>query len=430
MFFTTPTRPLQMTNLPQGPQNPPVANMSNAQNSNGKSLLVQSQSMAMASNAQPMPQVPQQPFQQAYRPLRKKTIIKIIDPNTGREVDLNNSSQGPPTADELAKMKLQTQFQSQVLSAVRKDVIKSSDNNPNYKGEDKVTNEFQSQVKKLSSESVSEPTKAIEIDTQVSEEVISDVEERNVVSTNIKEERIIKTESISIDVGLVVNAEENSSDVKECDVKTPIKIVPSSTTSPEVQIQNTDVINISEDPIISKKNLDKESIKSVKPKKSKIKKENNQQKNLVNSDGNDGINVENSIEPAAIEPVIEPKTQDIIKQQENKENENNYHNSKNEEEESVIPKLEELPQQPEEIQNNGVKHEPVENSTPNLPSYLEKLPYAEGQWSITNPTGKKVYSKAFLLQLGSEAICKKKPDVLSNWSNLIKLSGAPQVKSL
>ncbi|KAF0761985.1 eukaryotic translation initiation factor 4 gamma 3-like, partial [Aphis craccivora] len=262
MFFTTPTRPLQMTNLPQGPQNPPVANMSNAQNSNGKSLLVQSQSMAMASNAQPMPQVPQQPFQQAYRPLRKKTIIKIIDPNTGREVDLNNSSQGPPTADELAKMKLQTQFQSQVLSAVRKDVIKSSDNNPNYKGEDKVTNEFQSQVKKLSSESVSEPTKAIEIDTQVSEEVISDVEERNVVSTNIKEERIIKTESISIDVGLVVNAEENSSDVKECDVKTPIKIVPSSTTSPEVQIQNTDVINISEDPIISKKNLDKESIKS------------------------------------------------------------------------------------------------------------------------------------------------------------------------
>lgn len=96
MLFTPSPRPLQMTNLPQGPQNPPVANMSNAQNSNGKSLLVQSQSMAMASNAQPMPQVPQQPFQQAYRPLRKKTIIKIIDPNTGREVDLNNSSQGPP----------------------------------------------------------------------------------------------------------------------------------------------------------------------------------------------------------------------------------------------------------------------------------------------------------------------------------------------
>jgi len=71
-------------------------------------------------------------------------------------------------------------------------------------------------------------------------------------------------------------------------------------------------------------------------------------------------------------------SQDIIKQQENKENENNNHNSKNEEEESVIPKPEELQQQPEEIQNNGVKHEPVENATPKLPSYLEKLPYAEG----------------------------------------------------
>jgi len=46
----------------------------------------------------------------------------------------------------------------------------------------------------------------------------------------------------------------------------------------------------------------------VKPKKSKIKKKNNQQKNLVKSDANDGINVENSIESAAIEPIIELKT--------------------------------------------------------------------------------------------------------------------------
>jgi len=61
---------------------------------------------------------------------------------------------------------------------------------------------------------------------------------------------------------LTVNAEENSSDVKECEVETPINIVPSSTTSPEVQIQNADVINISENPIISKKNFDEESIKS------------------------------------------------------------------------------------------------------------------------------------------------------------------------
>jgi len=61
---------------------------------------------------------------------------------------------------------------------------------------------------------------------------------------------------------LTVNAEENSSDVKECEVEIPINTVPSSTTSPEVQIQNVDIINISEDPIISKKNLDEESIKS------------------------------------------------------------------------------------------------------------------------------------------------------------------------
>ncbi|XP_050056621.1 eukaryotic translation initiation factor 4 gamma 3-like isoform X2 [Aphis gossypii] len=432
MFYTPPTRPLQMTNLPQGPQNPPVANMSNAQNSHGQSLIVQSQPMEMAPNTQPMQQVPQQPsttpmqIPEASRPVRKKTIIKIIDPSTGREVDLNNSLQGPPTADELEKMKVQSQFQSQVQSAVKKDDIKSSDNNPNNEGEDKVRNEFQSQVKKLASESVSEPSKAIEIDTQVSEEVISEVEEISVVSTNIKEESII-TESTSIDAGLTVNAEENSLDVKECEVETPINTEPSSTTSPEVQIQNADVINISEDPIISKKNLDEESIKSAQPKKSKIKKKNNQQKNLVKSDANDGINV-NSIESAAIEPIIEPKT-DIIKQQENKKNENNNHYSKNEEE-SVISKPKELQQQPEEIQNNGVKHEPVENATPKLPSYLEQLPYTEEQWSITNPTGKKVYSKVFLLQLGSETICQKQPDVLNNWSNLIKLSGAPQLKSL
>jgi translation initiation factor 4G len=102
MFFTPPSRPIQMTNLPQGPQNPPVANMSNAQNSHGQSLIVQSQPMDMAPNTQPMQQVPQQPsttpmqIPEASRPVRKKTIIKIIDPNTGREVDLNNSLQGPP----------------------------------------------------------------------------------------------------------------------------------------------------------------------------------------------------------------------------------------------------------------------------------------------------------------------------------------------
>jgi len=104
MFYTSPpTRPLPMTNLPQGPQNPSIANMSSAQNSHGQSLIVQSQPMDMTPNTQPLQQVPQQPsttpmqIPEASRPARKKTsAIKIIDPNTGREVDLNNSPQGPP----------------------------------------------------------------------------------------------------------------------------------------------------------------------------------------------------------------------------------------------------------------------------------------------------------------------------------------------
>jgi len=40
-----------------------------------------------------------------------------------------------------------------------------------------------------------------------------------------------------------------------------------------------------------------------------------------------------------------------------------------------------------------------------------------------------VYSKLFLIQLGGEAVCQKKPDVLRNWSNLTK-SNAPQFNSL
>lgn len=103
MFFSQPTRPIQMTNLTQGPQNPPVATMSNAQNSHGQSLIVQSQQMDMAPNTQPLQQVSQQPSttpmqitEASSRPTRIKNIIKIIDPSTGEEVDLNNSLQGPP----------------------------------------------------------------------------------------------------------------------------------------------------------------------------------------------------------------------------------------------------------------------------------------------------------------------------------------------
>lgn len=77
-----------------------MANISNAQNSHGPPLIVQSQPMEMASNSQPL-QVPQQP---ATTPIqapelrlrRKNAAIKIIDPNTGNEIVLNNSTQQPP----------------------------------------------------------------------------------------------------------------------------------------------------------------------------------------------------------------------------------------------------------------------------------------------------------------------------------------------
>ncbi|XP_029346394.1 uncharacterized protein LOC100574055 isoform X2 [Acyrthosiphon pisum] len=115
---------------------------------------------------------------------------------------------------------------------------------------------------------------------------------------------------------------------------------------------------------------------------------------------------------------------DILKQQEKKKNMNNKHYSKNEEKQSIISKLVEFVQHPEKPQYNG--H--VVNSTLKLPSYLDNLPYVEGQWSLTNPTGKKVYSILFLLKLGNEAICKKKPDVLKNWST--KSFIAPKCNSL
>lgn len=102
-YSTTPSRPIQMTNVPQGPQNPPVANMSNAQNSHG--LVVQSQPMEMATNTQPL-QVPQQPptapmqIPESRPPIRKKAPIKIIDPNTGNEIVVNTNTTTPSQAPQ------------------------------------------------------------------------------------------------------------------------------------------------------------------------------------------------------------------------------------------------------------------------------------------------------------------------------------------
>jgi len=90
-----------MTNIPQGPQNSPVANMSNAQHSHG--LVGQSQPMEIATNTQAI-QVPQQVQQQPTAPMqipesrphlrshRQSSALKIIDPDTGNEVDLTANS--------------------------------------------------------------------------------------------------------------------------------------------------------------------------------------------------------------------------------------------------------------------------------------------------------------------------------------------------
>lgn len=100
MYYSTTTpRPIQMASIPQGQQNPTVANMSNAQNSHGPSLIVQPQPMEMTTNSQPI-QVTQQPattpMPEAPRPAkRKNAAIKIIDPTTGNEV-LPNNPQAPP----------------------------------------------------------------------------------------------------------------------------------------------------------------------------------------------------------------------------------------------------------------------------------------------------------------------------------------------
>lgn len=99
MFYPTTQRPLQMANIPQGPQNPSVANMSNVQNSHGP-LIVQPQPVEMASNTQSL-QVTQPPSTASMQPSeprpqkRRNAALKIIDPNTGNEIDLNNTQALP-----------------------------------------------------------------------------------------------------------------------------------------------------------------------------------------------------------------------------------------------------------------------------------------------------------------------------------------------
>lgn len=78
--------------------------MSNAQNSHGTSLIVQSQPMEMSTNTQPIqvqPQPSTTPMQipaETKPPRRKNAAVKIINPLTGNEVVLDNlnAQQSPP----------------------------------------------------------------------------------------------------------------------------------------------------------------------------------------------------------------------------------------------------------------------------------------------------------------------------------------------
>jgi len=76
--------------------------MRNAQTLRGPSPIKQSQPLDITPNIQRFQQVSQQPsttpmqITEAYSQPVRKIVLKIIDPNTGREIDLNNSAQGPP----------------------------------------------------------------------------------------------------------------------------------------------------------------------------------------------------------------------------------------------------------------------------------------------------------------------------------------------
>lgn len=519
MYYSTP-RPIQMTNIQQASQNPPVANMSNAQNSHGPSLIVQSQPIEMTTNAQPL-QVPQQPATAPMqpsepKPRRKNAAIKIINPDTGAEVVVTNTSQPPPSADELEKMKVQSQFQSQVQSVVKKDDTKASDGNQNNEGGEKVRSEFQSQVKKLigdvpliASTSLEEDEAQLPAEEpltisspSIKDEDISQVTTVTAVTTpSIKEVSAVKNDSHVSPTINTIETNENKNEIVQPQInevqpqtneaqsrtnetqssrtnetqssrtnevqssrtnekqlsrsnETPSRtnetqssrnneLQPSRTNDAqssrtneaqssrtnevqcranEVQSQTIDTTKSEE--TMTKKIVDEESSKPAKSKKKKEKKKRNSVK--------DHENITNTvvIPPPNIEPVEPvPNTQD------NKENENDNHNSKSEEEEVIQKPAEEISPSSQEIQNNGVQHEVVNDAAapaavPKLPSYLNNLPYEEGQWSTSNPAGRKVYSKEFLVKLGSEAVCQKKPDVLRNWGNITKLLNSPQFGSL
>jgi len=66
-----------------------------------------------------------------------------------------------------------------------------------------------------------------------------------------------------------------------------------------------------------------------------------------------------------------------LKQQEKKRNKNNQHYSKNNEAQIIIRKPEEFVEKLKKSHYSGPQH--VVNDTLKLPSYLDNLPYVEGE---------------------------------------------------
>lgn len=93
------------------------------------------------------------------------------------------------------------------------------------------------------------------------EEVISKVEEKSVVSNKIKKVSVAISDSVDTDIGrLAIDTEDNTLDVNETEIETTsIKILQ---TPLGVKIQNANITNISEDPLLLQRNTDEESVNS------------------------------------------------------------------------------------------------------------------------------------------------------------------------
>lgn len=76
--------------------------------------------------------------------------------------------------------------------------------------------------------------------------------------------------------------------------------------------------------------------------------------------------------------------------------------------------------------------EMVTNTQPLVPEQHNSTEYKtqkENSVVTSNITGKKIYSKEFMIQIGKKAYCQKKPDVLSNWSIITNIVNTTQFRT-